>query len=85
MPRRIIINIDSLVLQGFRYEDRHAVAAAVQDEIIRVLAGPNVAARVAQLGSIPNLHIDNVNVEANAKPQAVGAITGRAIGRRLSK
>ena len=28
--RRVIVNIDSLVLKGFRYEDRHAIAAAVE-------------------------------------------------------
>lgn len=83
--RRIVVNIESLVLKGFRYEDRHAIAAAVQDEISRVLSAPDAAARVAQLGSMPNLRIDTVSVAANAKPTQVGAATGRAIGRGLSK
>lgn len=83
--RRVIVNIDSLVLKGFRHEDRHTIAAAVQDEITRALAAPDAAARVAQLGSVPNLRIGNVNVEANAKPQQVGAATGRAIGKGLTR
>jgi hypothetical protein len=83
--RRIVVNIDSLVLKGFRHEDRHAVAAAVQDEIARTLAAPDAAARVAQLGSMPSLRVGNVNVAANAKPQQIGAATGRAVGQGLIK
>jgi hypothetical protein len=83
--RRIVVNIDSLVLKGFRYEDRHVAAAAVQDEITRALAAPDAAARVAQLGSTPNLRVGNVNVAANAKAQQVGAAAGRAVGQGLLK
>lgn len=83
--RPIIVNIDSLVLKGFRHEDRHAIAAAVQDEIVRALAAPDAAAQLPQLGSIPNLRIGNVDVAVNAKPQHVGAAAGHAIGRRLIK
>lgn len=81
--RRVIVDIDSLVLKGFRHEDRHAIAAAVQDEIARALAAPDAPAQLAQLGSIPSLRIGNVDVAAHAKPQQVGAAAGRAIGRRL--
>ena len=84
MPR-VIVNIDNLVLKGFRYEDRHVIAAAVHDEITRALAAPDAVARVAQLGSTPQLRIGNVNVATNAKPQQVGAATARAIGKRLIK
>jgi hypothetical protein len=74
-----------LVLKGFRYEDRHAIAAAVQDEIVRALAVPDAAAQIAQLGSTPSLRVGDVIVEANAKPQQVGATTGRAVGQGLIK
>lgn len=83
--RRILVNIDSLVLKGFRHEDRYAVAAAVQDEISRALTAPEAAARLAQLRSITNLRIGSVNIAADTKPQQVGAATGRAIGRGLTK
>jgi hypothetical protein len=85
MMKRVIVNIESLVLKGFRYEDRHAIAAAVQDEVGRALAAPDAAARIAQLGSTPNLRIGNVNVAAGAKPQEVAAATGRAVGQGLIK
>ena len=83
--KRVIVNIDSLVLKGFRYEDRHTIAAAVQEEITRVLAAPDAASHVAQLGSTPQMRIGNVSVGANAKPQQVGTATGRAVGKGLIK
>jgi hypothetical protein len=83
--RRVIVNIDSLVLQGFRYEDRHAIAAEVQEELTRVLGAPRAAQQLTAIGSTPQLRIGNINVAANTKPQQVGAATGRAIGQGLIK
>jgi len=82
---RVIVSIDSLVLKGFRHEDLYRVAAAVQDEIARALAAPDAAARIAQLGSTPQLRIGNVNAATNAKPQQIGAAAGRAVGQGLIK
>jgi hypothetical protein len=45
--KRIIFHIDSLVLKDFRYENRHAIAALAQDELMRVLAAPGAAQRIA--------------------------------------
>jgi hypothetical protein len=83
--RRVVVNIEKLMLKGFRYEDRYAIAAAVQEEIARALAAPDAAARMAQLGSTPRLRIGNVNVAANAKPAQLGAAAGRAVGQELIK
>ena len=81
--RRVIVNIDSLVLKGFRYDDRHAVAAALQDELTKVLAAPESAQRVASLGSVPRLRLGSVNLGADTKPHQVGAETGRVLGKGL--
>jgi len=83
--RRVVVNIGSLVLTGFRFEDRHVIAAAVREEITRALAAPDAATRVARLGSMPQLRIGNVNVGPNAKPQQAGAAAGRAVGQGLIK
>jgi hypothetical protein len=83
--RRVIVNIDSLILKGFRHEDRHVIAAVVQEEIARVLAVPNAAPRLAQLGSTPQLRIGNVNLAPHANPQQTGTATGRAIGEGMIK
>jgi hypothetical protein len=83
--RRVIVNIDSLVLRGFRYEDRYAIAAAVQEELTRRLTAPGAAQQIATLGSVPNLKPGNVDIEVNAKPRQVGVETGRAVARGLLK
>jgi hypothetical protein len=83
--RRVIVNIESLVLKGFRYEDRHAIAAAVRDELTRVLDAPGAAQQLTALRSTPQLRIGNVDIAANTKPQQAGAATGRAVGQRLIK
>jgi hypothetical protein len=85
LMRRVIVNIDSLVLRGFRHEDRHAIAAAVQEELTRTLMAPGAAQQIATLGSVSNLKLGNVNIEANAKPRQVGAETGRAVAKGLLK
>jgi hypothetical protein len=81
--KRVVVHIDSLALKGFRYEDRYTVAAALQDKLTRVLAAPEAAQQVASLGSVPKLKLGSVNIGANAKPQQVGAATGRAVGKGL--
>jgi hypothetical protein len=83
--KRVVVHIDSLALKGFRYEDRYTVAAALQDELTRVLAAPETAQQVASLGSVPRLRLGSVNLGAGTKPHQVGAETGRAIGRGLTK
>jgi hypothetical protein len=83
--RRVIVNIDSLVLRGFRHEDRHAISAALQDELAYVLAAPYAARQLTQLGSTPHMRIGNVDVGASAKPHQVGLATGNAVGKELIK
>ena len=83
--KQVLVDIENLVLKGFRYEDRHAIAAALQDELVRLLATPETAARLASLGHVPRLNIGSLNVEANQKPSQVGTETGRAIGKGLLK
>lgn len=81
----VLVDIENLVLKGFRYEDRHAIAAALQDELARLLAAPETAARLAKLGHVPDLSVDAFNLGANATPRQAGAETGRAIGKGLLK
>ena len=81
--RLVIVNIESLVLKGFRYKDRYAISTALQEELTRVLAAPEAAHQVASLGSVPRLRLGSVNLGADTKPHRVGAATGRAVGKGL--
>jgi hypothetical protein len=83
--KRVVIDIESLVLKGFRYEDRHAIAAALQHELAATIAGPEAAERLASLGSAAHLRLGSVNLGASADAHEVGAQTGRAVGAGLIK
>ena len=83
MPRRVNVNIDSLVLNGFRFEDRHAIAGALQNELARLLAAPEIAERLGRWGETARLRVDAVKLDAGAKPDQVGCETARAIGKGL--
>jgi hypothetical protein len=83
--KRVIVHIENLVLKGFRYEDRHAIAAVLQEELTRMLAAPESAQQVASLESVPSLKLGRVNLGAETKPHQVGIQTGRAVGRGLLK
>jgi hypothetical protein len=81
--KRVVVHIENLVLKGFRREDRHAIAAAVQNELTRVLAVPRAARNLAPSGNVPHLRLGSVTLGANTKPHQVGAEIGRAVGRGL--
>jgi hypothetical protein len=81
--KRVVMHIDSLVLKGFRYGDRRAIAAALQDELVRVLAAPEKARQLVGLGSTPQVRIGNVNMGADSEPAKIGAAVGSAIGKGL--
>jgi hypothetical protein len=83
--RRVTVQIDSLVLKGFRYEDRHAVAQGVQEELTRLLSEPGMVQRLSGAGHIPHLRVGQVNMAADAKPQQIGIAAANGIGKGLNR
>ena len=81
--KRVIVHIDSLVLKGFRHEDRHALAAGLQAEIARLFAEPDTAARLVNIDGTSRLRAGKVPVGHDAKPRSVGTQTARAIARSI--
>jgi hypothetical protein len=77
--KRVIVHIDSLVLKGFRHEDRHAIADGLKAELTRLFAAPDTAARLANVGTIARLPAGKAAMDHDAKPQFVGAQTARSI------
>ena len=82
--RRVIVQIDNLVLKGFRFEDRHAISAGLQEELSRLLAAPGIVQRLAQGGEIPPMRVGNVSIAANAKPQRIGIAAAQGISKGLT-
>jgi hypothetical protein len=76
----MVIEIDTLVLAGFRHVDRHAIADGLRHELGRILSEqlpshPRVVARL------------NVNVQIadRARPRQVGETVARGIGREMKR
>jgi len=83
--RRVVVNIDSLVLNGVRYEDRHAVAQGLQEQLTRLFSQPGVAHRLSETGSIPRLRVGQVTTTAEGRPQQIGFAVANGIGKGLNR
>jgi hypothetical protein len=78
------VQIDRLVLKGFRYEDRRAVAAGLQRELSRMLADAAVVRRLAVIGDVSSMRLQTEPMRSDAPPHQVGASAARAIRRSVS-
>ncbi|CAH1905566.1 conserved hypothetical protein [Candidatus Nitrotoga sp. HW29] len=81
--KRVVLHIDSLVLKGFRYEDRHGIAEGLQQELSRMLADPQAAQQLTASGDMPRLRIGNISIGQNSKPQRVGSQVAQGIGKGM--
>ena len=83
--KRLIVHIDRLVLKGFRPEDRHAIAAGLEQELGRVFADQEAVSRLSAVGDVSRLQLDGVSVEHGSKPQRVGESVAQSIGKEIKK
>lgn len=78
--RRVVVTIDRLVLKGFRFEDRHAIAQGLQEQLTQLLAEPGMAQQIGAVGSMSHLRVNVGWPSGTARAQQVGQATARAIG-----
>ena len=83
--KRVIVHIDSLVLKGFNHEDRHAIAAGLQQELTQLFAEPQTTQALADRGDVSRLKVGSIIINQGSKPQQVGVDAARAIGRDMKK
>jgi len=83
--KRVVVHIESLVLKGFRQEDRHAVAEGLQTELARLFAEPSTASRLANMGDVSRLTIGNIHVTQGTAPEGVGRQAARGITRGITR
>ena len=82
--KRVVVHIDRLVLKGFRHEDRHAVAAGLQQELERVFADRDAVSVLSAMGDRPRLRVGGVNIAHGSPPQRVGEHVARGIGKEIA-
>lgn len=83
--KRVIVHIDSLVLRGFNHEDRHAIAAGLQQELSQLFADPHAAQQLTVKGDVSRLRVGSINISPGSKPQGIGLEAARGIGREMKK
>jgi len=71
--RRVHVHIDRLVLRGVHDADRHAVAAAIEQELTRRFGARGVYEKIASLDHRDRLPAARVTVGAGSKPAVLGA------------
>ncbi len=83
--KRVVLHIDSLVLKGFRHEDRHGIAVGLQQELGRVFADREAVSLLSAVGDVSRLQVGGVPVEQGSRPQRVGERVAQGIGKEMRK
>ena len=83
--KRVVLHIDSLVLKGFRHEDRQGIAEGLQQELTRLFAGPQAARQLTASGDMSRLRIGGIHIGQNSKPQRVGLQIAQGIGKGIKR
>ena len=83
--RRVIVQIDRLVLKGFRPEDRHGIAAGLEQKLGRVFADREAMSHLMARSDLSRLQVGGVHVEPGSGPQRVGENAAQGIGKEMKK
>ena len=83
--KRVVVHIERLVLKGFRPEDRHAIAAGLQQELGRVFAERDAVSLLGVMRNVPRLLVAGVPIEVDSTPQRVGENVAQGIGKEIRK
>lgn len=79
------LHIEELVLHGFAAHDRHRIAAAVQQELARLIATQGNANSLKNPLSLDAINAGAFRVQANEKPQTAGTHIARAVYRSMRR
>lgn len=83
--KRLVVHIDRLVLNGFRAEDRHAIAAGLQQELGRMFADREAISGLRDAGDLVRLRVGGVQFEQGARPEHIGASVAQGIVKGIKK
>jgi hypothetical protein len=76
---RLEVHIECLVLEGYRHEDRHAIAASLEAELTRALAVPGAIGQFLgadRSGAAPPVALRLAHA---ATPAGIGRVVARGI------
>ncbi len=82
---RIELHIGRLRLHGFPPAQRHAIGAALRQELARLIAERGMPGARSPGGRLPNLNLAGMRIRAGAGGKDVGAQLARTIYGGLSR
>ena len=83
--KRVVLHIESLMLRGFRQEDRYAIAEVLQQELTRLFAEPQATQQLTTGEDLSRLRIGKVVIDQGAKPSRIGQQVARAITKGVKR
>ncbi len=84
MNQKIDLHIGELILRDVPYALRHRIAAAVEQELVRLLSAQNLPPVLTQGGHIPQIDISTLQLAPDAKPDAIGMHIAQSVYENLS-
>ena len=81
---KIDLHIGELILRDVPYALRHRIAAAVEQELARLLSEQDLPPTIMQGGYFPQIDIGTMQLAPDAKPDAIGAQIAQSVYRNLS-
>lgn len=71
--QRIELSIDELLLRDLPYADREQIAAALEQELERLLREQGLPESFTAGETIPEISVDDLYVANRAEPESIGA------------
>ncbi len=81
----VSLHIEELVLHGFASTDRHAIAAGVQTELVRLLTEQGLPRSLRDGADRPRLAPVSFQLSPDSRPQTVGRQIARSIVGGMSQ
>jgi hypothetical protein len=81
--KRLILHVDRLVLNGFRSDERHALAESLRGELTRSLGRRETVRLLASRRNVARLALPVLRVPAATKVARVGERIAHAIARGM--
>jgi 3,4-dihydroxy-2-butanone 4-phosphate synthase len=83
--RRVHVEIDRMVLRGFRAEDRATVMSAFETALQRAFAEPGALDRLRANRALSRLRAGTLTVSAGTAPVQIGALSAYQLARKVGE
>jgi hypothetical protein len=80
----ITLHIEELVLHSFATRDRHAITAALERELARLLTAEGVPTGLTHMENVSRLDGGSFNMSHGATPDVIGAQLAHAVYHSLA-